>query len=45
MPKKKKKKQVIFTGLGYVVEAQRFPEPCQLHLQNWQNLTFQSMGR
>ncbi len=28
-----KKSQAIFTVLGHVVEAQRLPESCQLHLQ------------
>jgi len=30
----KKTKQAIFTVLGHVVEAQRLPKSCQLHLQN-----------
>jgi len=34
---KKKEKQAIFTVLGHVVEAQRLPESCQLHLQNWRS--------
>jgi hypothetical protein len=33
-----KKKQAIFTVLGHVVEAQRLPESCQLHLQNWRSI-------
>jgi hypothetical protein len=33
----KKKKQAIFTVLGHVVEAQRLPKSCQLHLQNWRS--------
>jgi hypothetical protein len=32
------KKQAIFTVLGHVVEAQRLPESCQLHLQNWRSI-------
>ncbi len=35
-----KKKQAIFTVLGHVVEAQRLPESCQLHLQNWRSIFF-----
>ncbi len=35
-----KKKQAIFTVLGHVVEAQRLPESCQLHLQNWRSKFF-----
>jgi hypothetical protein len=33
-----KKKQAIFTVLGHVVEAQRLPESCQLHLRNWRSI-------
>ncbi len=32
-----KNSQAIFTVLGHVVEAQRLPESCQLHLQNWRS--------
>ncbi len=35
-----KKKQAIFSVLGHVVEAQRLPESCQLHLQNWRSNFF-----
>jgi len=30
-------KQAISTVLGHVVEAQRLPEYCQHHLQNWRS--------
>jgi hypothetical protein len=32
-----KKSQAIFTVLGHV-EAQRLPESCVLHLQNWRSI-------
>jgi hypothetical protein len=35
--KLQKVKQAIFTVLGHVVDAQRLPESCQLHLQNWRS--------
>jgi hypothetical protein len=35
-----KKKQAIFTVLRHTVEAQRLPEACQLHLQNWRSIIF-----
>jgi len=33
-------KQAIFTVLRHNVEAQRLPEACQLHLQNWRSIIF-----
>jgi hypothetical protein len=36
--KHKIKGQAIFTVLGHVVEVQRLPESCQLHLQNWRSI-------
>jgi len=38
--KPKKTKQAIFTVLGHVVEAQRLPKSCQLHLQNWRSFFY-----
>ncbi len=38
--------KLFFTVLlGHVVQAQHLPEPRQLHLQNWQNWTFETTGR
>jgi hypothetical protein len=33
-------KQAIFTVLWHIVEAQRLPEACQLHLQKWRSIIF-----
>jgi hypothetical protein len=42
---KRKKTQASFAILELVIEAQCLREPCQLHLQNWQNWTFHHMER